>query len=77
MRLEMAFDRRDEFAPVKNAEGNDSPETCRAALRAKWRRQLQGEVRIAVPIDLPLEIDPLFMYDGTDILSRGFLLKKD
>ena len=73
----VAFDRRDEFAPVKNAEGKDSPETCRAALRAKWRRQLQGEVRIAVPNDLPLEIDPMFMYDGVDILKNGFLLKKD
>ena len=73
----LAFDRRDEFAPVKNASGKDSPETCRAALRAKWRRQLQGEVHIAVPSDLPLEIDPLFMYDGGDILKRGFLLQKD
>ena len=52
-------------------------ERNRAALRAKWRRQLQGEVHIAVPSDLPLEIDPLFMYDGGDILKRGFLLQKD
>ena len=73
----VAFDRRDEFAPVKNASGKDSPETCRAALRAKWRRQLEGEVHIAVPIDMPLEVDPLYMYDGSDILKRGFLLKKD
>ena len=73
----VAFDRRDEFAPVKNASGKDSPETCRAALRAKWRRQLEGEVHIAVPADMPLEIDPLYMYDGGDILKRGFLLKKD
>ena len=73
----VAFDRRDEFAPVKNASGKDSPETCRAALRAKWRRQLEGEVHIAVPNDMPLEIDPLYMYDGTDIQKRGFLLKQD
>ncbi len=73
----LAFDRRDEFAPVKNAEGSDSPQTCRDALRAKWRRQLEGEVHIAVPNDMPLEIDPLYMYDGSDILKRGFLLQKD
>ena len=73
----VAFDRRDEFAPVKNASGKDSPETCRAALRAKWRRQLEGELHIAVPIDIPLEIDPLYMYDGGDILKNGLLLKRD
>ncbi|MCQ2389086.1 MAG: UTP--glucose-1-phosphate uridylyltransferase, partial [Kiritimatiellae bacterium] len=33
----LAFDSADEFAPVKNAEGNDSPATCKAALQAKWR----------------------------------------
>ena len=73
----LAFDRRDEFAPVKNAEGSDSPQTCRDALRAKWRRQLAGDLHIMVPSALPLEIDPLYMYDGSDILKRGFLLQKD
>ena len=36
----VAFDQKDEFSPVKNAEGNDSPATCKADLQAKWRRQL-------------------------------------
>ena len=70
----VAFDRRDEFAPVKNADGKDSPATCRAALQAKWRRQL-ANVHVAVPISMSLEIDPAFMYDGLDILNRGFLLQ--
>ena len=69
------YDGRGQLLAVKNADGKDSPETCRAALCAKWRRQLQGQVRISVPVGLPLEIDPLYMYDGSDILTRGFLLR--
>ncbi len=37
--LVMEFDRDDEFAPVKNAEGPDSPATARAAMLAKQARQ--------------------------------------
>ena len=70
----LAFDRRDEFAPVKNAEGKDSPRTCRDALRAKWRRQL-CERNLAVPAALPLEIDPAFLYDSTDLDRHGLLLQ--
>ena len=59
----LAFDRADEFSPVKNPvkdkEGNlcgDSPATCQRDMQAKWRRQLaeRGE---CVP-DGPLERDP-------------------
>ncbi len=71
----VAFDRRDEFAPVKNADGKDSPYTCRDALQAKWRRQL-ADIHIAVPASMPLEIDPAFMYDGMDIIKNGFLLNR-
>ena len=71
----VAFDRRDEFAPVKNAEGSDSPATCRAALQAKWRRQL-AKIGVRVPPGITLEIDPACMYDGDDILARGLLLQK-
>ena len=70
----LAFDRRDEFAPVKNADGKDTPVTCRAALQAKWRRQL-AEVHVAIPATMPLEVDPAALYDGRDILDNGFLLR--
>lgn len=63
----LAFDRADEFAPVKNAEGNDSPATCKAALVAKWARWLEAcGVKIPRGADgAPLhniEIDPAFAH---------------
>jgi UDP-N-acetylglucosamine/UDP-N-acetylgalactosamine diphosphorylase len=60
--------RADDFSPVKNAEGVDSPATCRAdQLRqfARWLRAHGAEV----PVDatgLPactIEVSPLFGYD--------------
>ena len=53
----LAFDQKDEFSPVKNAEGNDSPATCKADLQAKWRRQLAAR-GILVSEDAALEVDP-------------------
>ena len=59
--VNLAFDRADEFSPVKNPvkdeNGNfcdDSPATCQRDMQAKWRRQLQ------LPDDgTPIEIDPV------------------
>ena len=53
----VAFDQKDEFSPVKNAEGNDSPATCKADLQAKWRRQLAAR-GILVSENATLEVDP-------------------
>lgn len=36
----LAFDQKDEFSPLKNASGDDSPETCRRDMMDKWRRSL-------------------------------------
>jgi UDP-N-acetylglucosamine/UDP-N-acetylgalactosamine diphosphorylase len=52
--LEVA--REDEYAPVKNAEGSDSPETARRALDAVVRRWL-AEAAIAAPDDVWVEVD--------------------
>lgn len=53
----LAFDQKDEFSPVKNAEGIDSPATCKTDLQAKWLRQL-AERGIIVKGDATVEVDP-------------------
>lgn len=67
--------REDEFAPVKNAEGQDSPETCREAqLRqaASWLRAA-GEPVPLTDSGLPvfdLEISPLFAQSEQEFVVR-------
>ena len=72
----LAFDQKDEFSPVKNAEGGDSPATCRADMQAKWRRWL-AECGISVPEGTPLEIDPAYAVDAAQLRERGICLGAD
>ena len=73
--VSLAFDRREEFSPVKNATGDDSPATTRRDLSAKWARWLKA-VGVAVPEDehgyptQPIEIDPAFAIDPADLVVR-------
>ena len=73
--VNLAFDRREEFSPVKNASGDDSPATTRRDLSAKWARWLKA-VGVAVPDDeagyprTPVEIDPCFALDPADLVVR-------
>lgn len=69
----LAFEQKDEFSPVKNAEGSDSPATCKADLQAKWRRWF-AEVGVTVPETLPLEIDPAYAVDAADLKTKGIFL---
>jgi UDP-N-acetylglucosamine/UDP-N-acetylgalactosamine diphosphorylase len=52
----LEVERRDEYAPVKNAEGGDSPDTARRALDALTRRWLAA-AGIEVPPDRWVELD--------------------
>ena len=72
----LAFDQKDEFSPVKNAEGADSPATCKADMQAKWARWF-AELGVKIPKDLPLEIDPVYALDASDIRSIGLWLAAD
>ena len=69
----LAFEQKEEFSPVKNAEGNDSPATCRADMQAKWRRWF-AEIGVKVPDGVPVEIDPAYAVDAEDLRSIGICL---
>ncbi len=61
--------RQDEFEPLKNATGADSPETARNAISnqaARWLRQAGVSVKAGVP----LEISPLFALDAEELARK-------
>ena len=68
-------DRREEFEPLKNATGPDSPSTVRAAMTRIAANQLvmQG---VKVPLDAhgqplhSIELDPCFMFDQTQLKAK-------
>lgn len=78
--VNMAFDRAEEFSPVKNAEGKDSPATCRHDLQLKWLRWFK-EIGVEIPVDetgaplLPLEVDPAYALNAGDLKERGISLR--
>lgn len=83
--LILEFAREEEFAPVKNAEGSDSPETSRAAMMEKWARWFEA-CGVKVPrdsqgrISVRLEIDPVYAHDAATLavrLPQGFAIKGD
>ncbi len=61
-------ERGDDFSPVKNAEGNDSPQTCRDDQRrqfARWLKSVGADVlcdESGLP-EVNIEVSPLFGYD--------------
>ena len=72
----LAFDQKNEFSPVKNAEGSDSPATCKADMQAKWARWF-AEAGVTIPAEIPLEIDPVYALDASDLKSLGVWLAAD
>jgi UDP-N-acetylglucosamine/UDP-N-acetylgalactosamine diphosphorylase len=83
--LNVEFAREDEFSPVKNAEGADSPATARRDIVRKFARWMEAS-GVAVPRDASgeprhaIEIDPCFALDAAELkqrLPRGFALDRD
>lgn len=66
--------RNSEFAPVKNAEGQDSPETARSLMQRCWLEWLQeAGARLEIPRDLTgpvVEISPLYASDVEELKER-------
>ena len=67
--------RGDEFSPVKNAEGVDSPLTCKNDQKkqaARWLKAAGGSVPTAsdgVP-EIDLEVSPLFASNEEDFVAK-------
>ena len=72
----LSFETKDEFSPVKNAEGDDSPASCKRDMQAKWAKWLES-AGVKVDSSLPLEIDPVYALDAGDVKSIGLLLSAD
>ena len=81
----LEFRREDEFSPVKNASGNDSPESTRKDMVRKFARWIE-QCGVAIPCDPSgdpaslVEIDPCFAADAAELrlkLSAGFRPKGD
>ena len=62
--------REDEFAPVKNFSGEDSPEMARAAMMAQHRCWLRAATS-GVPDDCEVEISPLFALDAEELAAKA------
>ena len=73
-------DRAEEFSPVKNAQGPDSPATCRHdQIRRSARWLGQAGVSIACKDgepDATLEISPLYAVDPQQLLQRQLPIKR-
>jgi len=69
----LAFEQKDEFSPVKNAEGGDSPATCKADMQAKWRRWMEA-CGIHADVSVKVEIDPVYAVDAAALAQAGLRL---
>lgn len=62
-------DRAAEFNPVKNKDGQDSPESCRAAMQKLHRSWIRA-AGASIGDDVPLEIGPLYAMSEEDVRHR-------
>jgi len=76
----MEIAREEEFAPVKNKEGSDSPESARSSMTALWRKWLE-KTSIDFAPDIAIEISPLFALDEDEFIrkmeNKNLIIKTD
>jgi UDP-N-acetylglucosamine/UDP-N-acetylgalactosamine diphosphorylase len=65
----LEVNREEEFAPVKNQTGIDSPETAREAMNRLFRAWLR-EAGSEVPPGIRVEISPLFALDKEELVGK-------
>ena len=71
--------RGEDFSPVKNASGDDSPETTRRDLQHQYARWLEA-AGIKVPrkadgtLDCTLELSPSPSLDGENLSNKGLVI---
>jgi len=67
----LAIDRDDEFAPVKNKDGTDSPATAVAMAHQQYLRWLQAAgVNLTLPATARIEVSPLFAATQAQFLAQ-------
>jgi UDP-N-acetylglucosamine/UDP-N-acetylgalactosamine diphosphorylase len=64
----LEVDRAQEFAPVKNSDGADSPETARRAMCARHRAWLARALGTPVSDEALVEISPLRALEAEEFL---------
>ncbi len=67
--ITMMVDRKTEFAPVKNKDGNDSPETAKKMMSDLYKTWLR-KCSIHVKDDAAVEISPLFALDAVELSKK-------
>lgn len=67
--LLLACARDEEFAPVKNATGRDSPDSARSLMTSLHRRWLE-KAGATVADETTVEISPCFALDGAELAER-------